>query len=66
MQRQGLVNQIANQLRYLTVQEMCDLIVAIMYELQFRDDMHRVNAAGEIVPEVVPRGDMSDAEEATD
>lgn len=66
MQRQGLVNQIANQLRYLTVQEMCDLMIAIIYELQFRDDMHRVNADGEIVPEQVPSGDMSESEETTD
>ena len=42
--------------------EMCDLVIAIMYELQYRDDMVRVNAAGEVVPEVVHGGEMNDSE----
>ena len=62
MQHLSLIEQIKNQLCQLTVQEMCDLVIAIMYELQYRDDMVRVNAAGEVVPEVVPGGEMIDSD----
>ena len=57
MEHQSLVDQIKDQLCRLTVQEMCDLMMAIIFELRFRDDMVRVNAEGEIVPEAMPRGD---------
>ena len=62
MQHLSRIEQIKNQLCQLTVQEMCDLVIAIMYELQYRDDMVRVNAAGEVVPEVVHGGEMNDSE----
>ena len=62
MQHLSLIEQIKNQLCQLTVREMCDLMIAIIYELQYRDDMVRVNAAGEVVPEVVPGGEMIDSD----
>ena len=62
MQHQSLVDQIKDQLCRLTVQEMCDLMMAIIFELRYRDDMVRVNAAGEIVPEVMPRGEMNESD----
>ena len=62
MQQQSLVDQIKDQICRLTVQDLCDLMIAIIYELQFRDDMVRVNAAGEIVPEVVPGGEMNESD----
>ena len=36
MQHLSLIEQFKNQLCQLTVQEMCDLVIAIMYELQYR------------------------------
>ena len=62
MQHLSLIEQIKNRLCQLTVQEMCDLMIAIIYELQYRDDMVRVNAAGEVVPEVVPGGEMIESD----
>ena len=56
------MDQIKDQLCRLTVQEMCDLMMAIIFELRYRDDMVRFNAAGEIVPEVMPRGEMNESD----
>ena len=62
--RQSLVDTMVQHLQNLTVQEMCDLMLEIVRELQYRDYLARATRAS---PEIVPRSSRdTDSEDCSE